>query len=124
MLRRHRHPYGVAYALAERPGGSLDAGDAPVLGMPGRSAAELAKLLDVVERDLVAGEIEDAVEQHRAVSGREHEAIAPEPLRIFRIVTHEARVEQVGGGRHPHRQSAMAAVGLLDRVDSQHANRV
>jgi hypothetical protein len=41
-----------------------------VLGMPGRATAELAELLDVVEREVVAGEIEQAVEEHRAVAGR------------------------------------------------------
>ena len=57
MLRRHRHADGVADALAERAGGSLDAGRQAVLGMAGRSAAELTKLLDVVEAEVVAGEI-------------------------------------------------------------------
>ena len=124
VLRRYRHADAVTEALAERAGGGLDAGDAPILGMPGRSAAELAKMLDVVERDLVAGEIKQAVQQHRAVACREHEAVAPEPFRILRIVAHEPRVEQVADGSHAHRQSAMAGVGLLDRVDRQHANRV
>ena len=124
MLRRHRHADRVADALAERAGSGLDAGDAPVLGMARSFAAELAELLDVVERDVVAGEIESAVEQHRAVAGRQHETIAAEPFRIFRVVAHEARVEQVRDRRHAHRQSAMATVGLLHRVDRQHANRV
>src|SRR5208282_4248179 len=99
---------GVADALAERARGRLDAGDAPVLGMPGGSAAKLSELLDVVQRDVVAGEIEQAVEQHRAMAGRQHETVAPEPFWIFWIVAHEPRVEQVGDRRHAHRQSAMA----------------
>ena len=124
MLRRHRHADGVADALAERAGGGLDAGRHAVLGMAGRSAAELAELLDVVEAEVVAGEIEQAVEQHRAVARGQHEAVAAEPLRILRVVAHEARVEQVSRGRHAHRQSAVAGVGLLHGVDGEHANRV
>src|SRR5579862_3275386 len=77
MLCRDRHADHVADALAERPGGGLDARNAPMLGMPRGSAAELPKLLEVVERNLVAGEVEDAVQQHRTVPGREHESIAP-----------------------------------------------
>jgi hypothetical protein len=124
MLRSHRHANGVADALAEGAGRRLDAGRQAVLRMAGRSTAELTELLDVVEAEVVAGEIEEAVEEHRAVAGRQHEAIAPEPLRILRIVAHEARVEQVSCGRHTHRQSAVAGIGLLDGVDSEHANRV
>ena len=60
MLRRHRHPDAVAEALAERPGGGLDAGRDAVLGMAGGLAAELAELLDLVERQVVAGQIEHA----------------------------------------------------------------
>src|SRR5208282_3732873 len=89
MLRGHRHADAVAEALTERAGGGLDAGDAPVLGMPRRFAAELAKLLDVVERNVIAGEIEQAVDQHRAVAGGQDETIAPEPFWIFGVVAHE-----------------------------------
>ena len=108
MPRRHRHPNPVAEALAERAGGGLDAVGHAVLGMSGRFASELAKLLDVVERKVVAGEIEQAVEEHRAVAGRQHETIAAEPLRISRVVAHEPREEQIADRRHRHRHSAMA----------------
>src|SRR5882724_11051110 len=107
MLCRHRHPDAVAEALAERPGGSLDARSHAVLGMPRSSAPQLPEMLDVVQGQIVAGEIEQAVEEHRAVTSREHKPVAPEPFWIFGIVAHEARIEQVPGRGHPHRQSAM-----------------
>ena len=75
-------PDRFAEALAERTGRRLDAGRAFGFGMAGRLAAELTEVFDVVERKIVAGKIEQRVEQHRAVAGREHETVAIEPMRI------------------------------------------
>src|SRR5579884_2653396 len=65
----------IADALTERPRGGLDARGEVHLGMPGRAAAPLAKAADLVERQ-VAREVEQGVEEHRAVAGREDEAVA------------------------------------------------
>jgi hypothetical protein len=69
--------------------------------MAGGSAAELSELLDVVKRKVIAGEVERAVEEHRAASGREHETIAPIPTRVARIVPHVAGEEQEAIGAIP-----------------------
>jgi hypothetical protein len=51
--------------------------------MAGRQRAELAEALDLVERHVgVAGEMQQRIEQHRAVAGRQHEAVAVRPVRI------------------------------------------
>src|SRR5208282_1258009 len=91
VLRRNRHSDAVTEALPERPGGSLDAGRVMVLGMAGGQAAKLPKAFDFIEREIVAGQIQQAVQQHRAVTCREHESVAAVPLRIARIVAQEAR---------------------------------
>ena len=52
-----RHAHGRRDALAERPGGGLDAGGVPVLGVPGGRGAELAEVLEVVEREAVPGQV-------------------------------------------------------------------
>ena len=44
-----RHADRVGDALAERPGGHLDARGVPVLGVPGGGRAELAEALEVFE---------------------------------------------------------------------------
>ena len=92
--------------------------------MAGRLAAELAKLLDVVERQVIAGKIERSVQQHRAVPGRQHETVAAKPFRILRVMAHEARKQQVSDRRHTHRHSGVARIGLLDSVDREYADRV
>src|SRR3546814_12167897 len=90
-------------ALPERPGGDFHARGVAALGMSRRLAAPLPELLDVVERQVVAGDVQQAVQQRRAVAGREHEAVAVGPQRIGRVVlqevlrTAERRVGKEGG---------------------------
>src|SRR6202166_4781697 len=62
MLRRQRHPDAVAEALAERPGCRLDAGSEAVLGMAGGDAAELAEMFDLLQRQIIAGQIEHRIQ--------------------------------------------------------------
>ena len=70
------HAHAVGEALAQRAGGRLDAGREAVLGVAGGAAAPLAELLQLLERQVVAGQVEQGVEQHasrgrrRARSGR------------------------------------------------------
>ena len=91
-----RHPDRVGEALTERSGGGLDARREPVLGMAGRARAELAEAAQLVEREVEAGEVEETVEERRGVAGREHEAVAIEPVGRGRVETQGARPELVG----------------------------
>ena len=82
-----RHADRHRQALAERPGGRLDPVEHEILGMAGAGAAELAEVADVLDRrPRVAGQVEQRVDQHRAVAGRQHEAVAVGPVRVGRIV--------------------------------------
>ena len=57
-----------------------------VFRVAGGLGAELTELLQLLDRHVrVAGQIEQRVEQHRAVAGREHEAVAVGPLRLLGI---------------------------------------
>ena len=101
-----RHADRRAEALAERSGGRLDARRHEAFGMPRRLRVELAEALQLVDRDaLDAGEVQERVEQHRAVAGGEHEAVAVGPARIGGVVFQELREQHrrdVGGA---HRQA-------------------
>ncbi len=90
MALGQRHADRVGEALAQRPGRGLDAEGVPVLGMAGRARAELAEAPQLVERHVrIAGEVEQRIEQHRAVAGREHEPVAVGPIRMLRVDTSE-----------------------------------
>ncbi len=119
-----RHPDGVAEALAERTRRGLDTGRVAVLGVPGRLAAKLPEQLELVERQVVAREVQQAVEQRRAVAGGEHEAVAVGPVRARRAVPHRPQEQRVADRRGAEREARVARVGLLHGVDRERADRV
>ena len=113
------HADRVRDALAERTGRRLDAGRQAVLRMAGRPRAPLPERLEVVEREVVAGQVEQRVQEHRGVAGRQDEAVAIRPVRVGRGVAQEARPEHVGHRRRAHRGARVAGVRLLDAIDRQ-----
>lgn len=80
------HANRIRQTLAERSGGHLDARRMAAFGMARGLAAPLPKLLEILQRQRVAGHIQQAVQQRRAVSGRQHEAIAVRPVRVGRVM--------------------------------------
>ena len=112
-------------ALAERSRRGLDALGVKVFGMPRRQRSQLAEMLELVERHVgIAGEIEQRIEQHRAVPGRKNEAVAVRPFRIGRVEFQELREQHGGDVGRAHRQAGMAGLCLLDGIHRQPADRV
>ena len=95
-----REAHRVGEALAERPGGDLDARGVAPLRVARRLGAELAEAHELLHGHVVAREVEHRVEQHRGVARRQHEAVAPRPLRVGRVEAHVPREE---GPRRPGR---------------------
>src|SRR6266542_2527937 len=119
-FRRNSNADAVSYTLPERAGGGLDTGSPAVFGMTGTTAIKLTKVLDVIEADsnvaslfilridcLDTREMKHAIEQHRSVSNRKHEAIAIGPNRIFRVETQDIIPKVVRDGGHRHRRTGM-----------------
>ena len=103
MALGERHADRGRDALAERTGGGLDALGVEVLGMARGQAAELAELLELIQRHAgIAGQIQQRIEQHRAVAGREHEAVAVGPVGDCGVEFQELREQHRGdvGGAH------------------------
>ena len=119
-----RHANGVGEALAQRPGGRLDAGGVTAFRVSGRARAELPEGLQVVERQAVAGQIEERVDQHAGVAGRQDEPVAAGPGGIGRGVAQVAGPERVGHRGHAHGGAGVARVRLLDGVHGQRPDRV
>jgi len=98
----------------------------PILEISEQAVDEVVLVRDVVvERHrLVAGEMEQRVEQHRAVTGREHEAVAVGPSGIACVEFQEAREQYCRHVRHTHRHPRMSRLRLLDGVDGKKPNSV
>ena len=124
VLGGDRHPDRVPRALAERAGRHLDTGRVAVLGMAGREAPPLAEALELVERQVIARQVEQRVEQHAAVPRREDESVTAGPGRVGRVVAQVARPEHVRHRGGAHGEARMARFCLLDRVHRQGAEGV
>jgi hypothetical protein len=119
---RDRHADGVGQPLPERAGRRFDAGSVANLGVARSPRAELAELLQVVEREVVAAEMQQGVKQHRAVSVREDEAVTVGPAGIGRVMAQVAAPEYFRDFGHPHRHPWVTGVGLLHRVHREGAD--
>src|SRR5450759_5247866 len=120
----NRHPDAIRESLAERSGRRLDTLRMYMLRVAGSERAPLAERLQVLERQPVAGQIEQRVEQHAGVAGGEQEAVSIRPARVAGGVAQELRPQRVGHRRHPHRGAGMARVGLLNGVHGKRPNGV
>src|SRR3546814_17903781 len=67
-----------------------------IFGLSGAGRIELPEVADVLHRRLlVAGEVKEGVDQHRAVTGREDEPVPVMPMGSLRIVFQIFR-EEIG----------------------------
>ena len=120
---RHRHTHGVGDALTQRAGGGFDADGITVFGVTRCLGVHLTETLQLFHRQVVAGQVQQRVNQHGAVAVGLHETIAVCPFRIGRIVAQVMVPQHLGDFRHAHRCAGVAGVGLLYGIHRQHANR-
>ena len=118
------HAHRVREPLAERAGGGLHAGGQAELRMAGGAGMELAEALDLRHRQVVAREVQQGVDQHRAVAVREHEAVPVRPRGVRGVVAEMSVPERLRDVRHPHRHPGVAGLRAFDRVHRERAHRV
>src|SRR5581483_12188912 len=95
-----------------------------ILRMTRRLAAPLAELFQLLHGHVIAGQMQQAVKQHRTVTRRKNKPIAVGPARLAGIVSEKTRPKHVGHGRRSHREPGMAGISLLDGVDRQESDGV
>jgi len=117
-----READGIRNALAERAGSRFNADGDAVFRMAGCLRMQLAEILQVVDREIVAGQVQEGVDQHRAVAIGHHEAVAVGPVRVCRVVAQVATPEYLGDFGHAHRGAGVAGIGLLYCIHRQCAD--
>src|SRR5271157_3543773 len=114
----------VADALAERAGGGLDSRRKAVLGVSWRLRVPMAKAFDLIQREVVASQVEQEIKQHGRMAIGEDESVASGPMGITRVVPQVPVPEHKGKRRQPHRSARMSTVGLLHRVHRKRTDGV
>ena len=120
----HREADSIRHARAERAGRALDAVGVAELGVAGGPALPLAQVLQVLQFQAVARQVELGVLQHRGVPGGQDEPVAADPARVGRVGAHHLLVEHVRDGRQRDRRARVAVASLLDGVRGQDAGEV
>ena len=69
-------------------------------------------------------EVQQGIEERRAVTIGHYEAIAIHPLRVDRIVRHEVVPQHFGNIGHSHGCAGVTGVGFLDRIHAQGTDRI
>ncbi len=92
--------------------------------MPCGRAVDLAEVFQVIQGQLVAGEVQHAVEERRRVTAGEDEPVASSPVRVFRVVAHVPVVKQVSDRCRFHRCAGVSGLRLFDHVGGKQADGV
>src|SRR6266704_4358675 len=92
-FRRHCHTNRVANALPQRASGARDSWGFKKFRMPRSLRMQLTKIFNVVDRNVVAAQVQPGIQKHAAVSGGKNEIIAINPARLLRILSEQITVE-------------------------------
>ncbi len=115
----------VGEALTQGAGGGLDACHVAIFRVasgPGTPLAEVGQLL--AGRFLVAGQVQQGIDQHRAVASRQNEAVAVGPVGAAGVELHEPGEQDRGHVGHAHRHAGVTALGLFNTVHGKDANGI
>src|SRR5579875_2671516 len=118
------HPDAVAESLTERAGCRLNSLGKRILGMTRRFASPLAKLLELIERHVVTGQVKQAVQEHTAMTSGKNKPIAVGPCRLQWVISQVSGPEHISHWRGAHRHSGMAGIRLLNSIHHQTANGI
>ena len=124
QLFGQRHADRVGDALAQRPGGGLNAGGVAVLGVTGSARMQLAEILEVVDGQVIAGQMQQGVDQHGTVAVGQYEAVAVGPLGVGRVMAQVVIPDHFGDLRHAHGGAWVAGFGLFNRIHGQGADGI
>ncbi len=120
FIRQHPCPHGHAdtdrHPLPQWTGCGLNAGSMPEFRMSGGPAVKLPKLFQVIQRQIIAGQVKHAVKKHGRMSAGQNEAIAARPIGVGRIMAQVTRVEEVGDGRGFHRGARMPGTRFFNPI--------
>ncbi len=123
-LLSQRHADTIGQTLTERASGGFNTGGVAQLRVARGFGVQLTEVFQFVDRQVIAGQVQQRVNQHGAMTVGHDEAVAIGPFRVLRVVLHEVIPQDFGDVRHTHGGAGVAAGGFLDGVHTQGANRI
>src|SRR5688572_11971303 len=124
MRGSHCHPHTLPEPLPERTRCGLHARRQSILRMSRRLAVELAEVLDLLHWEVISRQVQQRIQQHRAMPAGKNEAVASRPFWVAWVVAQMTRPQ---GKRHSsaaHRKPRVTGVGLLYGIRCKKADRI
>ena len=118
------HAHGIRQALAQGSGRGLYPGGIAILRVAGCFRMKLAEIPQFLHGQVVAGQVQDGIQQHGTVAVGHHEAVPVHPAGIGRVVPEEIVPQHFGDIRHAHRRAGVPGLGALHRVHTQCPDRI
>ncbi|MBK4824724.1 hypothetical protein GJS26_00775 [Pectobacterium carotovorum subsp. carotovorum] len=120
----NRHTHGVGNTLTQRAGGGFDAGGVAVFRVTRSFGMQLTEVFQFFNRQVVAGEMQQAVNQHGRVAVGQHEAVTVGPVRVGRIIVKIIAPQHFGDIGHAHRCAWVTGFGFLHPIHAQRADSI
>ena len=118
------HAHRIGNALPQRAGGGFHAGGDAHFRVTRCLAVQLAELFELVHRQVIAGQVQERIDQHGAVAVGQHKPVAVGPQRVSRVVAQVAVPQDFGNFGHAHGRAGVAGLGGLHSVNRQKADGV
>ncbi len=120
----NRHAHAIGEALAKRACGGFNSRRVTKFGMAGGTGVKLAEIFQVLDTEVISGQMQQRVDQHRTMAIGEHEAVAIDPVRVSRVVSQVIMPEHFGDIGHSHRSAGVSRIGFLDCIHAQGTDRI
>ena len=121
---RHGQTHAVSETLAERSRRDFHPGRMSPLRMAGGMASPLPELSDLFERKVISRQVEEAIEEHRTMPSGQDKAVPVKPAGVRGVMFQKTSPQHISHGSSAERHSRMSAIGLLNGVDRQEADRI
>ncbi|VYU76966.1 Uncharacterised protein [Klebsiella oxytoca] len=121
---RNRHPHRIRNALPQRSGSGFHTRGVAHFRVARGSGVQLAETLQIVQRNIVARQMQQAVNQHRAVTVGQHEAVAVSPGRVLRVMVQEITPQDFGNISHTHWGTRVTGIRFLYTINRKHAQSI
>ena len=116
--------HSVGQTLTQRASSGFNARRVAQLRVARGTAVQLTEVFQVFDRQVIAGQVQQRVNQHRTVAVGQHEAVTVSECRVARVVLQIIAPQYFGDIRHTHRGTGMAAVGFLHGIHAECTNGV
>ena len=98
----NRHAHTVGDALTQRAGGGFHARRIAVFRVTRGFGVQLTELFQIIDAEVVTGEVQQRINQHGAVAVGQDETVTIRPLGVGRIVFHVIVPQHFGDIGHAH----------------------